>query len=256
MKKLRVKGLFFAMLLLATLILLVACGTEFDEETTGGDTTEAVTTTETVTTTGTAPVTTTAPMTTTVPVTTTAPVTTNPHRAATEWTSDDGVHYHACADGCGIRYDEGTCGGGEATCQAAAVCVTCGTGYGEVGDHAYEERQCRYCNAYAPSEGLLYDLLNDGTYAVVGIGTCTDTVLVIPEIYEGKSVTSIGYEAFSGCSSLTTVTIPGSVTSIGRSVFSDCTSLTIYCEVASAPSGWSSDWNSSSRPVVWGYTGE
>ncbi|MDR2535624.1 MAG: leucine-rich repeat domain-containing protein, partial [Treponema sp.] len=40
------------------------------------------------------------------------------------------------------------------------------------------------------------------------------------------SVTSIGYSAFYGCTSLASVTIPGSVTSIGDSAFSWCTSLT------------------------------
>ena len=42
----------------------------------------------------------------------------------------------------------------------------------------------------------------------------------------GNSVTTIGDWAFSGCSSLTTVTIPDSVTSIGNSAFYGCGSLT------------------------------
>jgi len=42
------------------------------------------------------------------------------------------------------------------------------------------------------------------------------------------------------------------VTSIGSSAFYNCSSLTIYCEVTSKPSGWSSSWNESNRPVVWG----
>jgi len=44
--------------------------------------------------------------------------------------------------------------------------------------------------------------------------------LVIP-----AGVTSIGYEAFSGCSGLTSVEIPASVTSIGVGAFSRCSGL-------------------------------
>ncbi len=71
-----------------------------------------------------------------------------------------------------------------------------------------------------------------------------------------SSVTSIGEAAFIYCASLTSITIPSSVTSIGINAFWGCESLTIYAEARIQPSGWSSGWNDSNRPVIWGYNGE
>lgn len=68
-----------------------------------------------------------------------------------------------------------------------------------------------------------------------------------------NSVITIGDNAFYNCSSLNSIFIPNSVTAIGSYAFYGCSNLTIYCEASSRPSGWASSWNSSNRPVVWGY---
>ena len=67
-------------------------------------------------------------------------------------------------------------------------------------------------------DGRAYIVTGIGNYAFSGCSGMTS--ITIP-----NSVTSIGNSAFSGCSGLTSVTIPNSVTSIGISAFSSCTGL-------------------------------
>ena len=77
------------------------------------------------------------------------------------------------------------------------------------------------------SEGLLYTLNPDeNSYTVSGIGSCTDTNVAIPNIYNGKPVISISRAAFSNCSSFTSVEIPDSVMTIGKNSFYGCEGLT------------------------------
>ncbi len=77
-----------------------------------------------------------------------------------------------------------------------------------------------------PSEGLEFTSNGDGTCYVSGIGTCTDTDIVIPAIYNGETVTSIGDSVFYGCSGLTSIVMPNDITSIGYGAFFDCSGLT------------------------------
>ena len=68
-------------------------------------------------------------------------------------------------------------------------------------------------------------LKNDNGYVAIGCDSKANEV-VVPSIYNGKPVTSIGNYAFYNCDSLTSVTIPNSVTSIGNYAFYNCDSLT------------------------------
>ena len=71
-----------------------------------------------------------------------------------------------------------------------------------------------------------YALLDDGTIEITKYNGSADR-LTIPAKIAGKTVTSIGYGAFAGCTFLTSVSIPDSVTSIGDSAFYYCFILTL-----------------------------
>ena len=80
----------------------------------------------------------------------------------------------------------------------------------------YQGDLARWCEGFGDSHALMYYCEN-----LYINGDLVQGDLVIP-----AGVTSIGYEAFSGCRGLTSVEIPVSVTSIGSDAFSGCSGLT------------------------------
>ena len=167
------------------------------------------------------------------------------------------IFYHVCTDCNIIEWKQGSYAdhawSTEYTCDDSYhwnICDTCGK-VSEKEEHTYDESYtCSICGKPAPAtEGVLYQISSDNTYAeVIGYeGTAkrvriADTYNDLPvktisyeAFYENRtitavkipdSVTSIGQNAFNGCSSLTSVVIPDSVTSIGKEAFCNCSSLT------------------------------
>ena len=72
---------------------------------------------------------------------------------------------------------------------------------------------------------LDFYLKNDGTYEVKAGRAALLEEIVIPDIYKGRPVTSIGDKAFDNCSLLKSITIPNSVVSVGYAAFSGCDNL-------------------------------
>jgi len=127
-----------------------------------------------------------------------------------------------------------------------AAFMLVGTGVTEVGSFVGAEElppanETPPANEELPpaNQPLFYTENSDGGITITGcIGG--ETNIVIPNDIYGKKVTSIGEEAFYGCSSLTSVTISDSVTSIGSRAFSGCSSLTSVNIPDSVTSiGWS-----------------
>ena len=79
-------------------------------------------------------------------------------------------------------------------------------------------------------DGIFYNLDKENKTASVASYSYYKGAVVIPETIsvDGKAytVTSLGENCFSGCSGLTSITIPNSVTSLGDYCFDGCSGLT------------------------------
>lgn len=123
-----------------------------------------------------------------------------------------------------------------ATCVAEGVQTrTCECGESELqslpatGIHTYNaDNICTGCGAaYAFTAGLTYQLNGSGNaYAVTGLGTATDAVIVIPPYYNRLPVTAVEGLVPTGSSHrVTGVHLPNTVTAIAPRAFVGCNDL-------------------------------
>ncbi len=110
------------------------------------------------------------------------------------------------------------------------TCTVCHGSYTEdrpFASHTYADGYCTVCGEPQASEGLTYSLNADGaSYTVTGMGTCTDTVVVIPARYQAYPVTRIGDRAFKDQTAVTAFGLPTSLREIDELAFSGCIGIT------------------------------
>ena len=123
------------------------------------------------------------------------------HAWATEYSYDNSYHWYACGT-CSDKKDKT-----EHTPDETGACTVCTALVGA-------------------TEGVVYDLSADGTYAEVIGYEGTAKRVRIADTYNNVPVKNIYEKAFYNNGNITSVIIPDSVTTIGDYAFSDCDSLT------------------------------
>ena len=119
----------------------------------------------------------------------------------------------------------------QAGLSEGVVCVYCNMVIVEqtptpLAPHNYVEGVCKVCGATSNiSEGLSFATDGDGNYIVDGVGTCTDTQVVIPNSRDGKPVVAIAPNAFADNETIVQVIIPSNVKKIGNNAFNRCVNL-------------------------------
>jgi hypothetical protein len=106
------------------------------------------------------------------------------------------------------------------------VCKGCGIEKSKASHTPDGEGVCTVCQVpTAVTEGIIYGISADGTYAEVTGYEGTATKVRISDEYNGLPVKNIRDQAFAGKTGITFVAIPDSVTGIGSLAFGGCQGL-------------------------------
>ena len=88
------------------------------------------------------------------------------------------------------------------------------------------ETKGNFVQPTAVSQGLVYEISEDGTYSIlVSCGTCADSVVTVQRTYCGLPVEKIGTYAFGGTDFFTNVILPSTLKVIENNAFSECYGL-------------------------------
>lgn len=81
---------------------------------------------------------------------------------------------------------------------------------------------------YAKWEGdFVFSELGNDTYSIVGYnGKASNTTLILPSSFSGKTVTTISQDAFASNKDIQSISIPNSITNIEQRAFYNCSNLT------------------------------
>ncbi len=120
------------------------------------------------------------------------------HKVSDKWEFDNSQHFKICSV-CKQQFES-------EKHNSSSNCTVCGYPSVEVGGFGF--------------------ILNGDSKGYTLVIAKQDKTIIIPATCKELPVTAIGNSAFSGCSTLTSITIPDSVTSIGNYAFRDCSALT------------------------------
>ena len=99
-------------------------------------------------------------------------------------------------------------------------CIYCQSKTDEAEHTPTPENTCSICtHTIGATEGIIYELSEEGSYAIVKGYTGSATRVIIADTYQGIPVKLIYSNAFYDCTDLTSIVIPDSVVEIGYSAF-------------------------------------